>query len=185
VGGAAPEEPPGEAPEPGAVEPGITGAGGAAHGTLEVFGELVVGLVGAVGFATDPRLRSRSERLWCDRLPSRAAGQRRCLTWRRQVRAAWEGRSRGRYPDAALAPITAPHSAHSTPRRSRRAPRRGARPSGRSFANDVFGVRIVTRTLISPAPAVRTTPLRGSPGRLRSGTTVPAASSTSHGSPTS
>lgn len=40
MGAVAPEEPGGDTPpEPGAVEPGITGAGGAAHGALEPSGE--------------------------------------------------------------------------------------------------------------------------------------------------
>ncbi len=73
MGGAAPEEPPeGARPKPGAFVPGITGAGGAAHGTVEVSAEPepVAAPAGAVGFATDPRLPVRPERLWRERLPS-------------------------------------------------------------------------------------------------------------------
>src|ERR1039458_5130285 len=159
-GGAPPAEPGSVLPEPGAVEPGITGAGAVVHGALEE-PEPVAFLFGAEGFERDPRLC-----LWWDFFSPWDARQWRWRFVGWQARAAWEERWGERLPGAAIAMVASAASARQSP---------PSRSTDRA-ARDI---------VISLGGAVRTKPLRGSPGRLRSGTTVRAASSTSRGSPRS
>ncbi len=65
MGGRGPDGPfEDDAPEPGAVEPGMTGAGAAVHGAPEGFGEPepTVEPEGTLGFASGPCLRLSPER---------------------------------------------------------------------------------------------------------------------------